>query len=384
MRAFEAALGVAIIVTVLWDAFEALVLPRRVTRKFRLARLYYRVAWGIWSAVAERIRPGKFRETFLSVFGPLSLLALFVLWAAGMVCGFALVHAAVGGAVASDGEPMSPLMELYLSGTTFFTLGLGDILPRTTLERMVMVVESGLGFGFLALVIGYLPILYQSFSRREIIISLMDARGGSPPTASELLKRFGREEQKPALNELLREWESWAAQILESHISYPILQYFRSQHDNQSWLGTMLVILDTSALCLAASEKGKYLQAKLTFAMARHAVTDMAQAVNARPVAPHPDRLPTADQERLRAALAATWLSRACPGGGDAKASELLGELRRMYEPYINGLALWLLVSLPPWVPAGEPHYNWRTTAWERSLDGLADETAEDERDDHR
>jgi len=383
MRPFEAALGLVIVVIVLWDAFEALVLPRRVTRKIRLSRYYYRTTWGVWSAVASRLGPGKFRETFLSVFGPLSLLWLFALWAAGMICGFALVHSAVGGAFASTGEPMTALMELYLSGTTFFTLGLGDILPRTTLERMVMVVESGLGFGFLALVIGYLPILYQGFSRREITISLLDARGGSPPTASELLKRYGREEHKPALHELLREWERWSAQVLESHISYPILMYFRSQHDNQSWLGAFLLILDTCALCLAGVEKGKILQAKLTFAMARHAVTDLAQSVNARPVPPEPDRLPAADEQRLRDALAGTWLSKACPGYADEKTEEILRELRRMYEPYVNALAKRLLVTLPPWVPAGEPHYNWRTTAWERGLVGHA-AAAVDERDDRR
>jgi hypothetical protein len=384
MRAVEAALGLAIVVAVLWDAFEALVLPRRVTRKFRLSRGYYRAAWGFWSAVARRISPGRFKETYLSVFGPLSLLVLFMLWAAGMVCGFALVHSGVGGAVATSGEPMSPFMELYLSGTTFFTLGLGDVLPRTTPERMVMVVESGLGFGFLALVIGYLPILYQGFSRREITISLMDARGGSPPSASELLKRFGREEQRAALHELLREWERWSALVLESHISYPVLIYFRSQHDNQSWLATLMVILDTCALCLVGAEKEKTLQAKLTFAMARHAVTDIAQVVNARPSSPEPDRLPAEDHARLREALAGTWLCKACPGAADPKTDQRLGELRLMYEPYVNGLAQRLMVSLPPWIPPGDPHYNWRTTAWQRSLEGIAATAAVDEKDDHR
>jgi len=223
MRIFETALGIAIVVAVLWDAFETVILPRRVTRKFRLARLFYVFTWGIWSAIARRMRLGKFRELYLSVFGPLSILMLMTTWALGMVLGFSLVHAGVGGAVMSTGEPMNFALDLYLSGTTFFTLGLGDVLPHTTAGRIVAVAEAGLGFGFLALVISYLPILYQAFSRREISISLLDARAGSPPSASELLRRFGREENRGAVHELLREWERWSAEVLESHLSYPLL-----------------------------------------------------------------------------------------------------------------------------------------------------------------
>jgi len=384
MRVFEITLGIAIVVAVLWDAFETVILPRRVTRKFRLARLFYIFTWGIWSAIARRMRLGKFREVYLSVFGPLSILLLMTTWALGMVLGFSLVHAGVGGAVMSTGEPMSFLLDLYLSGTTFFTLGLGDVLPHTTAGRIVAVAEAGLGFGFLALVISYLPILYQAFSRREITISLLDARGGSPPSASELLRRFGREENRGAVHELLREWERWSAEVLESHLSYPLLVYYRSQHDNQSWLAALTVILDTCALTVVAFDKQKTLQARLTFAMARHAVTDIAHILRARPQTLQPDRLPPQEFERLRAGLAPTGI-RFC--SADATASEAekrLGEMREMYEPYVNGLAQRLLLSLPPWIPAGEAHYNWRTTAWQRSLGGeAASALADDPRDDH-
>jgi hypothetical protein len=384
MKTLQAALGIVAIVSVLWDAFETLVLPRRVTRKFRLARGYYITVWSVWSGIARRLRPGKFRDLYLSIFGPLSLLFLFVLWATGLVFGFALVHRATGGAVAATGEPMSFLLDLYLSGTTFFTLGLGDVIPRTTFDRMVTVTEAGVGFGFLALIIGYLPILYQGFSRREITISLLDARAGSPPSASELMKRYGKEEQRSTLHELLREWERWSAQVLESHLSYPVLVYFRSQHDNQSWLGALTAILDTSALCIVVMVKEKNLQARLTFAMARHAVTDIAQALNTRPVPPAADRLPPAELQRLRAALDEYGLCTKRTDTSHAEADQRLRELRHTYEPYVNGLAQRLLIALPPWIPEGEPHFNWRTTAWERSLEGIAATAAVDERDDHR
>jgi hypothetical protein len=383
MRAFEAAVGIVIAVVVLWDAFEAVVLPRRVTRKLRLSRIFYIFAWGLWSAIGRSMRAGKFRETYLSVFGPLSILVLLATWALGLIFGFALIHAAIRGSVMASGEPMTFLLDLYLSGTTFFTLGLGDVLPRTTLSRVVSVIESGMGFGFLALIIGYLPILYQAFSRRELTISLLDARAGSPPTATELLKRYGREENRPVVGELLRDWELWSAAVLESHLSYPLLVYYRSQHDNQSWLGAMTLILDACALSMVAFEKKKTLQARLTFAMARHAVTDIAQAINAAPRPIEPDRLPAEQFKRLTAALAPTGIGFCCGEEGAREAEQRLGEFRAMYEPYLNGLANRLLVPLPPWIVAGEPHYNWRTTAWQRQLEAGAAALI-DERDDHR
>jgi Ion channel len=383
MRAFEAALGIAIVVVVLWDAFEAVVLPRRVTRKFRLARIYYIFAWGIWSWIARRLLPGKFREVYLSVFGPISILGLLITWATGLIFGFALVHAGANGSALTSGERMTFLVDLYASGTTFFTLGLGDVVPRTTLGRLVAVVESGLGFGFLALIIGYLPIFYQVFSRREITISLLDARGGSPPSAAELLRRFGREENHAALKELMREWERWAAEVLESHLSYPMLVYYRSQHDNQSWLGALTAILDTCAFSIVALEKQKSLQPKLTFAMARHAVTDIAQAIRAVPQPARPDRLPPAVLERLRGTFERAGVPNCGAAAWGPEAVQHLRELREMYEPYVTGLARRLLLPLPPWMPEGDPHYNWHTTAWQRQVDAEALALV-DELDDHR
>jgi len=382
MKIFEAALGSFIVLLVLWDAFEAVVLPRRVTRKFRLARVYYIFAWGMWSWIGCKMPQGKFREVYLSVFGPLSILGLLITWAVGLVFGFALVHRGANGAAASSGESVTFLVDLYLSGTTFFTLGLGDVVPRTALGRLVTVVESGVGFGFLALIIGYLPILYQAFSRREITISLLDARGGSPPSASELLRRFGREEYLPALKELMREWERWAAEVLESHLSYPLLVYYRSQHDNQSWLGALTAILDTCAFTIVALEKQRSLQPKLTFAMARHTVTDIAQSIRAVPRPGTSDRLPPAALERLRAAAERAGVPNCGAAAWGPEARERLRELRQMYEPYVAGLSQRLLVPLPPWVPEGEPHYNWHTTAWQHELEPGA--TLVDERDDHR
>ena len=360
MEILSAILGVVLILVILGDAFETIVLPRRVTRRVRLARLFFRYTWLPWSALLRWISSGKRRETYLSFYGPLSLLLLLMVWATGLIFGFAFLHWANGSAV--DGARGTPgfSTDLYFSGTTFFTLGLGDVTPRTPMARGLTALEAGIGFGFLALVIGYLPALNQSFSRREVNISLLDARGGSPPTAAEMLRRHSHDQGLEELRQLLSDWELWSAELLESHLSYPVLAYFRSQHDNQSWLGALAAILDTCALVIAGLEGPCARQAELTFAIARHAVVDLASIFRRPPREPEKDRLPPAQLEHLRATLGANGLRLRQGSAADQK----LTELRQMYEPYVNSLSSYLAITIPPWIPEAGPADNWQTSEW--------------------
>jgi hypothetical protein len=352
-------IGVMIVVAILWEAFETVVLPRRIRRRLRITALFYRMTWRPWRAIACVFQHRKWRDSFLGYYGPLSLLVLFIFWAVILIMGFGLIYYSD-----SPLDVTHPVYRtcLYLSGTTFFTLGLGDVTPHTSFERFVAVVESGLGFGFLALVLSYLPVIYQAFSRREVNIVLLDARAGSPPTASELLRRHAGPRELEALEILLREWERWSAEILESHISYPVVSYFRSQHNNESWLGALAAILDASALLLTGAETPCTRQAKLTFAMCRHTVVDLAQVFYAAPRTSGPDRLPPADLHRIRKILGRSGLQ--IPNTPESNAK--LVDLRQMYEPYLKALAAHLSVDLPPWILAKEVADNWRTSAWGR------------------
>ncbi len=358
--------GSALILLVLWEGFETIVLPRRVTRRFRLTRFFYRGSWRPWVKMVRAFVPPRRRESWLSYFGPISLLLLLSVWAGGLICGFALIHLSLGSALLSTDGDTGFLTDLYLSGTTFFTLGLGDALPRTPLARLLVVVESGMGFAFLALVIGYLPALNQSFARREVSISLLDARAGSPPTASEMLRRHGHDRGKEALQLLLHEWERWSAEFLEGHLSYPVLAYFRSQHDNQSWLAALTAILDTCALVMVGLEGTCKRQAELTFAMARHAVVDLSLVFRTEPKGPNPDRLPPEKLAELRLLLAGSGQKL---HDGDA-VDRKLQELRLMYEPYVNALARYFQVGLPPWIAADDWVDNWQGSFWERPVKG--------------
>lgn len=358
MRWIIGAAGLALLATVLWDAFETIVLPRRVSGRLRLTKAFYRSTWPAWRALALMLR-GRGRDAFLGFYGPLSLLLLLALWAAGIVLAFGMLQWGAGpGLAANQGTGFGT--DVYMSGTSFFTLGLGDVVPRSSVAKVLTVTEAGMGFAFLAVVIGYFPVIYQAFSRREVAISLLDARAGSPPTASELLWRFRWDRSGEALGALLADWERWAADVLESHLSYPALAYFRSQHYNQSWLGALTTILDASALVVAVFEGMCARQAELTFAMARHAVVDLAQVFRTPP-RDAAARLSEADLTRLTARLAEGGI-RLREGGG---ATARLADLRAMYEPYVTALARHLAVTLPPWVRQVERPDNWQTSAWE-------------------
>ena len=356
--------GTLVILVIVWDAFEALVLPRTATRRLRPARLFYHVAWPAWTATACLFGRGRRRENFLAMFGPLSFLLLMACWAMALLVGFAMVQWGLGSHLNVAQGPGGFWTDLYMSGTTLFTLGIGDVTPIGALARVVTVIEAGVGFGFLALVIGYLPVLYQGFSRREVNISLLDARAGSPPTAGELLVRQARD--MAGLEALLRDWERWAAELMESHLSYPVLLFFRSQHEHQSWLGALTAILDASALCIVGVQGGPGRQAQLTFAMARHAVVDLSQATGVRPEPPDPDRLPPEDFRSLVSHLARNGVTLK----EASMAESTLGSLRALYEPYVAALAARLRLTLPPWRAPQDERDAWRTSAWDNRTSG--------------
>jgi len=351
-------IAVALIGTVLWDAFEAIVLPRRVTRRWRLARLFYRLTWSLWAAVARRIGSRARRESFLGVFGPLSLLFLLALWAASLVLGFGALQWSLGTTLHTLDAPASFGTYLYLSGTTFFTLGLGDVTPRTALARGLAVFESGIGFAFLALVIGYVPLISQAFSRREVSISMLDASAGSPLTAAALLHTHFQDEDAD-LRALLREWERWSAELLESHVSFPVLSYFRSQHDDQSWVAALTAILAVCALVVARIEDRPLPTARLTFAIARHAVVDLCAVFHLKPTPPPVDRLPPSEEKRLETLVAAVGVRFRTDEASAAK----FKALRAMYEPYVQALSSFLIMPLPAWVPRQGVQDSWHTMA---------------------
>ena len=359
--------SVILIVLVLLDGFEAMLLPRRVTRAFRFARLFYQYTWMPWSAIGRRMPAGRRREAWLSLYGPMSILVLFGAWAFGLIAGFAMLHQSLDTPLNTPGGRRDSFDYLYMSGTTFFTLGFGDVTPSDRAGRALAVIEAGIGFGFLASMIGYLPVLYAAFSRREVTISLLDARAGSPPSAAEGLLRVAPTGGLEGVSRLLEEWERWAAEVLESHLSFPVLPFYRSQHDNQSWLAALTTILDSCALLMSRIEHAHAYQAGLTFAMARHVAVDISQIFHAVPVEIVAPRFSDEGFRRFLDAVRASGIA----VHDDAAAVAKFAELRKMYEPFVNALAHHLVLTLPPIVPGGAVVDNWQTSAWMKRTVGL-------------
>ena len=370
-----ACFAVILLFLTLQDAFEVMLLPRRVIRRLRFVSIFYRLTWRAWSRLASLLPNDGRREDFLGVYGALSMVLLFGIWIAGLILGFGLLLWAV-----ETGTGVTPRLTLgsclYMSGITFFTVGYGDLVPRAQFARLLSVLEAGIGLGFIAVVIGYLPVLYQLFSRREAHVIKLDGRAGSPPTALGLLQRHSSEDGPAQIGMLLRDWEIWGSELLESHLSYPMLAYYRSQHHDQSWLAALAATMDCCAVILVGLEGVPPLQARMTFTMARQILVEMTRSFGVPPSRyAGGDRLDHEEFLQLERELGeAGWL------WNTPDAEELLAALRATYEPLLDGLASYLLLPLQGWSVGETARDHWvrgpRGTLARRLIDELSEPIA--------
>ena len=344
-------LGIILVVGILYDAFSTIVLPRSVKRPWRMSYGFFYAGWLLYRGVARR-RNGTLRNGFLAAYAPASLLVLVGLWVVLLSLGFGLMQWGRGTPLSRPEETGRFLSYLYLSGTTLLTLGYGDLVPADVPGRFLAIAETTTGFIFLALIVGYIPVLYGPFARREQTMLRLDARAGSDPTGAELLRRHA--ECPEALVAFLNDWEVQASALLEAYLSYPILAYYRSQHDDQSWLRSLVAVMDACALVQVAAgfSPSVRLQAHATFAMARHLLVDLAYILDAKPEGD--GRLDDAGYARLRVRLPDL-----------PPTPEALAKLRRAYEPFVAALARDLALDAPAWLLDDPAPDNWQTSAWD-------------------
>lgn len=327
------------------DAFEVVLLPRPVRRRIRLNRYFFKCTWDVWAWCADLWPEGRRREDFIGVYGPLSMVMLFALWGSSMIVGYGLMQWALQGLVPEAGA--DTLIDLIIiSGDAFFTLGYGDNVPHHWQARLLVIVEAGTGFGFIALTIGYLPVLYQHFTRRDLQLIEFSARAGSPPTAAALLG-WHVHDSPEALERWLRDWEIWASDLVESHAVYPMLAYYRSQHEGHSWLGSLAVVLDVCTLLIAGADDARRHQATATFSALRRILDEASESLRVAPVQQVSARRMDAQASRV---LTPT-IRRILPNWRDDEAAlQAIRQLRRTYEPRLEGLAAYLLLPLPGWI----------------------------------
>lgn len=274
MRWIALPAGIVILVWTLLDVFRTLVMPRAARGRLRLSRVLFRAMWRPWRWVGLRRKTVQGRERVLATAAPFFFFVLLVGWVSLALLGYALllwspafVHGMGPGEV-SFGDA------LYTSGTSLFTLGFGGGVA-TGWTRAIAVVAGATGLGLFAVVIAYLPVLYQAFNRREVGVLLLDARAGSPPSGPELLHRMGSAGAASSLPELFAEWERWVADVLETHMSYPLLAVFRSPHDETSWITSLGSVLDAATLIITSVEDEPDERARLLYGTGVHAVEDL-------------------------------------------------------------------------------------------------------------
>ncbi len=352
-------LGGALVVMMLSEIFVSFLLPRRVKRDPKLVRSVFAFGWRPWKRIAGTL-PAQAEDTMLGIYGPAGLLMNLVLWVMAMMLGYAALQWAGG----SNLRPTGPVTfgnDLFFSAATMASSGTAGLSAQDTFARTVQVIDAASGLAVIAIVIGYLPSLYQAFSRREATVSQLDARAGSPPSPARLIVRTTEHGGWPALNRYLSEWEGWVAELMETHLAYPVLAYFRSQHINQNWLSAMCTILDACTFTIAAAPADTADAARFTFAIARHAVADLSYSFHVTPQAPEVDRLPLSDLTKLLASLAENGVQ---PDTDAVTIAVRMARMRAIYEPQISALAERLDLGLPPWLATDSPTDNWRTTQW--------------------
>ncbi len=238
--------GVALIALVFHDIFQGVVVPRWSSRRWRIAPFFVDLLWRGWRYLGQRRRDVEAREDFLGSYAPTALMLLLALWVALLITGYGLCFWALR--AFEEPSPVNFFEAVYIAGETFLTIGYGDFKPISGLSRLVALSAGASGLAVFALVISFLFTLYGTFERREVLIVTLDARAGNPASGVALLQTYAELDLLDDLPRLFSQWEEWSAQVLQSHIAYPILPFFRSSHEGESWIAALGAVLDAATL----------------------------------------------------------------------------------------------------------------------------------------
>jgi Ion channel len=338
----EMFVGAVVLGATFYDLFQSVVLPRPSVRKVQLARTVIRPLWRLWKWVVNRGSRIELSEARLAAFGPVALLTLFLIWALALVSGYALI---IDG-LADQFQPnlANFLASFYVSATTLVPLSYGDFVPEQGLARLVIVVESGTGVALAALAITLLFELYGSFRNREEAVVALDALAGAPPSAVQLLETAADRTMDGALKETFDEWRHWSAMVLESHLAYPLLVYFRSSHDNEAWINSFAAVMDAAALIMSSTDNPAKGAAKLMFTVGNHLVEDLSWVFRLQ-VEPNP----IIEKAEYQAAIVRLRAAGYAIHDGE-EAWQKFSHFREKYASALNLMAQYLLAPPAQWV----------------------------------
>ena len=336
------AVGIIVAIIVMADVFESAIVPRPVARALRPSAWVSVLGWRAWSSALMRVRNNDIREDLLGIYAPLLLVYLLGLWVALLIGAYGLIFYGMRDGIKGITDFPSAL---YFAGTSLITIGYGDIVATSGWARFFSVTAGATGFAVVAVVTTFLYSVLQQFQAREVFVVMLGTRAGSPPSGVTFIETVVRLGITDSLPEFLREGQRWMAQLMESHLSYPVLTYFRSSHDYESWVAAIGTLLDASTLAITCFDVDRVGEARLTNALGRHLVKDFS----------HYFGLPASDEigvERHEFDLAFERLAAAgVPLVSDRdRAWELFSKTRRTYAGDLNAMARWWRIPPAQWV----------------------------------
>jgi hypothetical protein len=341
-------LGLFLLVLVIWDVFETVVVPRPTPGWFRIGRYLVR---GSWRAIRAFAGPagdrGPGRERILGFFAPAATLVLLAVWLVVIIAAFGLMLFGLRDQL--QPPPANLGTALYLSASSVLTIGYGDIVPTGAIAQIAVIASAGVGLGVVALVVTFLFALYANYQRREGPVVLLAAKAGSPMSAVTLLENLKRVELDDHLPAFFGEWERWIVEVLDSHVAYPLLGYFRSSHDNLSWISALGTVLDTATLVLTTIEGVPRGQAELVKALGDHLVEDISNLGNAAPRATVTFDRPAFDAVYARLSAAGYRLA------PEAAAWAAFSEARQTYAERLEQMAAFWAVPSVSWFGGSDP-----------------------------
>lgn len=342
MGIVEFALGAALVGVVLNDVFSTVIVPRPTPSRFRPAALLTRFGWRGWRARFGAVTPPQQRERRMGIFAPLIVMALLATWILMLITGYGLMFDAVRDSLRPSPDSLGT--SLYFAAVSLLTIGYGDYVATDGLARVVAIAAAGTGLGVVALTITYLFSLYTNLERREILVATLDARAGAPPSGVRLLERCAELGLRGDLERIFQRWEEWSAEMLESHVAYPILMFFRSSHDNESWVSALGAILDSATLVETTTQDVPSGQAQMTRAIGAHVVEDLARFLRVPRTATVGIERVEYEQARERLLAVGYALRPAEQGWRDFQAA------RSAYAGDLNGLATFFAVPPALWI----------------------------------
>jgi ion channel len=340
----EIVAGLAVLVVVLYDLFQSVVLPRPAINKLATVRYIVRALYWMWRWVGNRMSSIPRRERWLASYGPVGVLAIFITWGLALVLAYGLIIDGVR-------DEMRPVPDsfgtsLYFSATTLVPLSYGDFVPEGVPARVATIAESATGVILAALAITLLFSLYESFQKREELVVTLDAFAGAPPSGVQMLETAASHGMLEELVKTFDDWRQWAAAVLESHLAYPMLVFFRSSHDNEAWLNSFGAVMDAAILVMSTVEDKSEGPAKLMYRVGNHLVEDLSWYF--RRWTPRSDS-PVIERFEFDEAWA-----RLQKAGYHCKPAEeawpTFARLRSTYASPINGLARALVIIPAEWI----------------------------------